>query len=310
MKYCPITYELISESGHYSVRGLKSLSPTLKHLHPLEFSQKGLRSEAIARVGEMVIQGVQTKLSAQLKVKEGHFDIVSANGHYVLKPQNEFYPDRPENEAISMSLAKMIGLEVPVHGLVYTQEGTFVYFIKRFDRIKHNKHFAQEDFAQLSGQSRETKFNGSMEKVASLVKDFCSFPKIEMIKLAKLTIFNFLIGNADMHLKKISLITREKVVTLSPTYGLLNTSILFPEAKEEIALPIRGLNTHLQRVDLIDYYAEEILGLPKPILFKLLTEFKQVIPHWKILISHSYLSENMKKAYVDLLDERAKRLDL
>ena len=307
MKYCPITYELISDTEQYSIKGLKLLSPILKQLQPLAFSQQALRIEAVSRAGKMSIQGVQSKLSAQLKIKEGCFELVSEQGHYILKPQSEFYPELPENEAISMSLAATIGLETPIHGLLYTQDNTLVYFVKRFDRIGHNKKVALEDFAQLTLQSRDTKYKSSMEKIAYVIKQFCSFPKIELVKL---TIFNFLIGNEDMHLKNFSLITRDKVTGLSPVYDLLNTSIALTSPKEELALPIRGRKNNLTKNDIINYYLEEILALPKPISNKIFEKFKQTIPIWKILISHSYLSKSMQYKYMGLLTERAQRLEL
>jgi serine/threonine-protein kinase HipA len=310
MKYCPITYEIISNTQQYSKQGLKLLSPILKQLKPLEFNQQMLRIEAISRAGKMSIQGVQTKLSAQLNIKNACFDIVSENGHYILKPQSEYYQELPENEAISMSLAMMIGLEVPVHGLVYTQDNTLVYFVKRFDRVGHRQKIALEDFSQLSLQSRDTKYKSSMEKIADIVEKFCSFPKIEKVKLAKLTIFNFLIGNEDMHLKNFSLITQNEVISLAPAYDLLNTTIAVRSTKEELALPIRGRKNNLTESDLMGYYLEERLGLNKNILNKIREEFSQVIPHWKILLTHSYLSKNMQEAYLDLLSSRAKRLDL
>lgn len=310
MKYCPISHELISDNQNYSSRGLKSLSPVLKQLKPLNFNQQMLRTEVASRAGKMSIPGVQTKLSAQLKIKEGCFDIVSEQGHYILKPQSEYYYELPENEAITMSLAAMVGLEVPVHGLISAEDKTLVYFIKRFDRVGHNQKLALEDFAQLTSQSRDTKYKSSMEKIAYIVQQFCTFPKIEKVKLAKLTLFNFLIGNEDMHLKNFSLITRNQVITLSPAYDLLNTSIAVTFPKEELALPIRGRKNNIQKTDLINYYLEEILGLSKPILQKILNEFKQVIPAWKILISHSYLSQNMQEKYISLLTERADRLAL
>jgi serine/threonine-protein kinase HipA len=310
MKYCPITYEVIPNNQSYSERGIKLLSPILKQLRPLEFNQQMLRTEAISRAGKMSIQGVQTKLSAQLDIKNECFHIVSEYGHYILKPQSEYYPELPENEAISMNLAAMVDLEVPVHGLVYTQDNTLVYFVKRFDRVGHRQKIALEDFAQLSLQSRDTKYKSSMEKVADIVEKFCSFPKIEKVKLAKLTIFNFLIGNEDMHLKNFSLITRNEVISLAPAYDLLNTTIAVHSTKEELALPIRGRKNNLTQSDLMDYYLEERLGLNKNILNKIREAFSQVIPHWKILITHSYLSKHMQKAYIDLLTERSDRLGL
>lgn len=202
-------------------------------------SASELREEALARVGKMSIQGVQPKLSAKLKIKNNCFEIVDQGGHFILKPQNEYYPELPENEALTMSLAAHIGIEIPAHGLVYSKDGSMTYFIKRFDRTGHNK-LAVEDFAQLSQHDRATKYNSSMEKVAKIIAQYCSFPKIEWVNLFKLTLFNFLIGNEDMHLKNFSLITRGPKVSLSPAYDLLNTTIAQRHAQEEIALPING----------------------------------------------------------------------
>src|SRR3990167_10341068 len=142
MKFCPITYEKISDQESYSRRGLRLLSPQLKNLHSLELSAAEQRMQAIAFVGKMSIQGVQPKLSAQLKIKKECFAIVDQYGHYILKPQSEHYPELPENEAITMSLAATIHLEVPLHGLIYSKDNSMTYFIKRFDRVGHNKKIA------------------------------------------------------------------------------------------------------------------------------------------------------------------------
>ncbi len=79
----------------------------------MELSADEQRKEAIDRVGKMSVQGVQTKLSAQLKIKAGRFEIVDQYGHYILKPQSDFYPELPENEAITMSLATLLVLKYP-----------------------------------------------------------------------------------------------------------------------------------------------------------------------------------------------------
>jgi serine/threonine-protein kinase HipA len=310
MKRCPITYEIISDAAHYSQRGLRLLSPQLTDLRPLEFSAAEQRMEAIARAGKMSIQGVQTKLSAQLKIKDTHFAIVDQNGHYILKPQSEYYPELPENEAITMSLADMINLEVPVHGLIYSKDNSFTYFIKRFDRIEHNKKLAVEDFTQLGGFNRDIKYDSSMEKVIAIISQFCTFPKIELVKLLKLTLFNFLIGNEDMHLKNFSLITRNQKVTLSPAYDLLNSTIAQPNSKEEIALPLNGKKNNLKKRDFLEYFANDRLGLNSLTIQDVVQEIKQAIPRWEILIKHSFLSPMMQKKYLDLLENRRQRLEL
>lgn len=310
MKRCPITYELISDREDYSQRGLKSLSYQLKQLSPLAFSAEEQRQEAIDRVGKMSIQGIQKKLSVRLSVKKECFEIVEQHGHYILKPQSDIYPELPENEALTMCLANTVGLEVPVHGLVYSKDNSMTYFIKRFDRVGHYKKLAVEDFAQLLGEDRYTKYDSSMEKVITIIERFCTFPKVELVKLFNLTVFNFLIGNEDMHLKNFSLITRKNIISLSPVYDLLNSTIALKNAKEEIALPIKGRKNNLSKFDLFDYFASERMNLNPRIIAKVIQEFQNVIPKWKNLISISFLSQNMQERYLDLLEMRCKRLGL
>lgn len=127
-----------------------------------------------------------------------------------------------------------------LNGLVYSKVNSLTYFIKRFDRIGHNKKLALEDFAQLSGEDRHTKYKSSMENVIAIIEQFCTFPKIEFVKLFKLTLFNFLVGNKDMHLKNFSLITKDRKISISPAYDLLNSTIAQKNTKEEIALPLKG----------------------------------------------------------------------
>ena len=310
MKRCPITYEIINDDQQYSQHGLRLLSPQLNNLNPLQMTAQEQQREAINRAGKMSIQGVQTKLSALLKIKEECFEIVDSNGRYILKTQSFLYPEAPQNEAITMSLAETIGIEVPVHGLVYSIDNSMTYFIKRFDRLPGNKKLATEDFAQLLGLDRDTKYEGSMEKVISVISKHCSFPKIEFVTLFKLTLFNFLIGNKDMHLKNFSLITRNDKVTLSPAYDLLNSSIAVDKPFEEMALPLMGGKNNLTRNIFFRYFAEERLGLNQTIINEVTQKIQQAIPGWRTMISNSFLSTEMKEKYLRLLEERRQRLDL
>lgn len=310
MKRCPITYDVINDNEHYSQRGLRLLSPQLKDIRPLTLSAEEQRNEAINRVGKMSIQGVQKKLSAQLKIKEGYFEIVDQNASYILKPQSDIYPELPENEALTMTLAQMIHLDVPIHGLIYSIDNSMTYFIKRFDRVGHHKKLAIEDFAQLSGGDRYTKYDSSMEKVVTIIEKFCTFPKIELVKLFKLTLFNFLVGNEDMHLKNFSLITKDNKISLSPAYDLLNSTIAQNNAKEESALPIRGRKNNLTKRDFLEYFAVDRLNLNTKMIASIIDEFRLAIPKWQALIQISFLSETMQAKYLQLLEERSRRLAL
>ena len=91
-----------------------------------------------------------------------------------------------------MKMAEAAGLEIPLHGLLYNIDGSLTYFIKRFDRLPRGHKIAVEDFSQLLGYSRETKYESSMEKLPPILEKHCTFPLIEKIKFFRLTLFNFL----------------------------------------------------------------------------------------------------------------------
>lgn len=310
MKRCAITYALINDKENYSQEGLRLLSPRLKDLKPLELSARDLRMEAVARAGKMSIQGMQLKLSAKLNIEENKFEIVDQFGEYILKPQSEYYEELPENEAVTMSMADMIGIEVPVHGLVYSKDGSMTYFIKRFDRINKNKKIAVEDFTQLSGLNRDTKYEGSIEKIIKNIGKYCSFPKVEAVKFFKLSLFSFLVGNEDMHLKNFSLINRNNIVMLSPAYDLLNTTIVLKNSKEELALSLNGKKNNLQRNDFFKYLAIDQLNLNENVIHQVRQEFIENIPKWKMLVGDSFLSRLMQEKYLSLLTQRVERLGL
>uniref|UniRef100_A0A832G721 Type II toxin-antitoxin system HipA family toxin n=1 Tax=Ignavibacterium album TaxID=591197 RepID=A0A832G721_9BACT len=307
MNICPITYEPCGDKK-YSEKGLKLLSKNLTHLNDFPYTQEEQLREAAARASKMSIQGVQPKLSAKLKVKEGVFEVVDNGGEFILKPQNNMYPQLPENEDLTMKLAKEIGLEIPLHGLIYSKDQKLTYFIKRFDRYGKGKKYAVEDFAQLSGNNRNTKYNYSMEKVAGLIDRFCTFPTIEKVKLFKLTIFNFLVGNEDQHLKNFSIITKDNKVTLTPFYDLINTTISLINPVEEIALPIKGKKNNLNRNIFIEYWGKESLKLNNKVIEQIINSINEKFERWNELINKSFLSDDMKEKYIDLLNERKKIL--
>lgn len=309
MNRCPITYENCGEFI-YSEKGLRLLSPALKKLALLNFSAEELRAEAMQRASKMSIQGVQPKLSAILNIKEGLFEFVDKGGRYILKTQHPIFPELPQNEDLTMRLAASIGIEVPIHGLLYSKDNSLTYFIKRFDRIGQKDRIAVEDFAQLAGMSRDTKYNYSMEKLIKLIDNNCTFPAIEKAKLFKRVIFNFLIGNEDMHLKNYSVITHNGKVELSPAYDLLNSSIVLRGDIEEIALSIKGKKSNLNRNILINYFGKERCLLTDKIIEKNLDSIRWVLHSWFELIEISFLSGELKEKYRVVLQKRINVLGL
>jgi serine/threonine-protein kinase HipA len=308
MNLCPITYKECRES-RYSSEGLKKLSPGLRSLKDFPFSAEEQVREAASRAAKMSIQGVQPKLSVRLNVKKEIFEIVNKGGHYILKPQTIHYREVPENEDLTMRLAKLIGIQVPLHGLVYSKDGSMTYFVRRFDRAGRNKKIPVEDFAQLSGKNRDTKYDSSMEHVISIIEKFCTFPAIEKLKLFNLILFNYLIGNEDMHLKNFSVIRRDVKVELSPAYDLLNTTIII-NSNGELALPLNGKKNKLKKNDFFEYLAKERLVLTQKSIDQTKNQFIHAVPKWIDFIQKCFLSDEMKTKYIGLLKERLSNLDL
>ena len=59
-----------------------------------------------------------------------------------------------------------------------------------FDRKGQREKIPVEDFAQLAGMTRDSKYNYSLEKVVSLVNNYCTYPAVEKLVLFKLIIFS------------------------------------------------------------------------------------------------------------------------
>lgn len=209
-----------------------------------------------------------------------------------------------------MRMAAACGIETPLHGLIWCKDHSLSYVIRRFDRIGKSQKLPTEDFAQLAGMSRETKYDYTTEKMIRLIETYCTFPALEKIKFFRLILFSFLTGNEDMHLKNFSLITRNHTVTFSPAYDLLNSTLALGKTEDELALMLAGKRKEFRRRELVDYFAFEKLALPHVSVEKVLATFEAAVPEWLGLLERSFLPEDLKLGYLKMLKDRFGRLDL
>jgi serine/threonine-protein kinase HipA len=310
MASCPITLDPALKGKFYSEAGLKIIHPRLTGLQALEYSAAEQIKQARLRADKMSIQGVQPKLSAVLRVSRQSFELVDRDGKFILKPNPPTYEEVPANEALTMRMAAAAGIDVPPHGLLRAVDDSWVYFVKRYDRVGRSGKVHVEDFSQLIGANRETKYDSSLEKVADLVETLCTFPAIEKPKLAQRLLFCFLTGNEDMHLKNFSLWLRDGVVSLTPAYDLLNSTLVLGRAKEESALPLSGKKKNLTRKLWLSYFCKERLGLKEDQIDSILDRLTAALPEWRNLIDRSYLSDAAKDGYREIMEERVARLQL
>jgi serine/threonine-protein kinase HipA len=303
MMRCPITYEEIS-SGRYSDRGLRRLNPALTELNPLPYDHQEQLREARRRMEKMSIAGVQPKLSAQLSIKDHEFKIVSKNGSYILKPEWPEYDEVPQNEDLTMRMAASAGIEVPLHGLIYAEDDSMLYFIRRFDRVGKSGKIHVEDFAQVAGLNRQTKYNYSIERLIALIDQYCTFPMVEKLKLFRRILFCWITGNEDMHVKNFSIIHRDNMIALTPAYDLLNTTIVLENPREEMALTLNGKKSNFDRSLFFDYLGSERMGLNQKVLTNTEQKLRNSLPQWFTLIDKSFLTDPKRDAYRAVIHQR------
>jgi serine/threonine-protein kinase HipA len=204
----------------------------------------------------LALTGVQRKLS--LSCLGGGADrrltIVGAlGGSHILKPPTPEYPGMPELEHWTMVLARASGLRTAETGLIPLSSGEPAFITRRFDRSGNtgrapSRRVHVEDLCQLSSLATEQKYRSSMEKVGTLVRSLATAPGDDALRLLEVTLFSFLVGNSDMHLKNWTLVRDAGRVVLSPAYDLLPVRLLVDDP-EEFALPINGRKNRLQRRD-------------------------------------------------------------
>ena len=270
--------------------------------------------EDLDQLAEQVIRaqtsltGVQPKLSLNLNKHDGcsRLSIVGLWGDYIFKPQTESYPQLPENEDLTMHLAEVAKINVVPHSLIRLADGKLGYITKRIDRTKSGEKIDMEDMCQLTLHPTEYKYKGSHEQIAKTIIQYSGTPKLDLTNYMQLLLFCFVTGNNDMHLKNFSLYRPSKGYQLAPAYDLLNVAIANPKDKEELALPLSGRKTKLCLNEFL--IAAKTMGLDENVVMRLIEGLQKALPKWQTLIYSSFLSEDMKKAYEELIVSRLGRL--
>ncbi|MFW5696050.1 MAG: HipA domain-containing protein, partial [Alkalispirochaeta sp.] len=251
------------------------------------------------------VTGVQKKLSVHLSDTETprRLTLVGFPAGYILKPPSSDYPELPELEHTTMRMAQRIGLKVVPHGLIELGDGERAYITRRIDRTTSAQvRIPMEDLCQLSERLTEDKYRGSYEQAGKVIARYSSRPGLDLSDYFFLLVFSFVTGNSDMHLKNFSLYCPESEWILSPAYDLLPTALVIPEDREEVALTLNGKKRRIGRGDLV------ALGENLGVNYKAVRRIIDAVSgHRETLIStveESFLSAELKTAYVALLKER------
>lgn len=307
--YCYLTLEADEIDFHAACSRIifgTSVAPELP------YSESNMEDLAIQVIqSQTTVTGVQPKLSLHLASAEEpnltkRFTIVGMWGGYILKPPSPYYPNMPEVEDLTMHLAHIAKIKVVPHSLIRLQSGNLAYITKRIDRVKKSK-LHMEDMCQLTEKLTEDKYRGSHEQVAKAILKYSTNPGLDVVNFFELVLFSFLTGNADMHLKNFSLIYKPNIgPVFCPAYDLVATSLVNPADDEDLALTLNGKRKKLNRNDFIKAFTT--LGLDIKQQENIFNKMEKAFPKWKQMIDISFLNQEWKEMYKELIEERFRRL--
>ena len=277
----------------------------------LDYTCKDLEQLALQIIKDQTsLTGVQPKLSLHLNEHEGsqRLTIVGLWGSFICKPQTMQFKSMPETEDLTMHLAEVAKIDVVPHTLMRMADGTLCYLTKRIDRDAKGEKMAMEDMCQLTGRQTEYKYKSSYERIAKAIAQYSSMPKMDVTNFFETVLFSWITGNNDMHLKNFSLYEpQDGTIRLTPAYDLLNAAILNPKDDEELALTLNGRKKRLKRSDFIA--AGETMGIDPKTVDRLIGKYVRLLPRMSEFIGQSFLDEELKNRYNEMLRERISRIN-
>lgn len=169
------------------------------------------------------LPGVQDKVSSKML----NAPVRYAGYDYILKLNPVGVDLAVENEHLVLSKARACGIDVAAADLLTDRHGEHALRLRRFDRqvIAEKKHrLAQEDAAQVMNIYPSAKYDVEFLAMANTVIELCSAMPVAALKLFRLLVFSYLIGNGDAHAKNFSILEGSSGEwRVAPAYDLLCT---------------------------------------------------------------------------------------
>lgn len=313
---CPGT--LAEGFNNYSPIALRRVFDNRKVSHILPYNSPRAETEDTEKFIEnrerISISGVQVKSSMLLDKNKLRLTEEGEQGTYILKPipSDVKNPQMvPANEHLTMQIARQVfNINTAENALIFFKDGEPAYITKRFDIDKEGKKINQEDFASLSGKSKDNsgpdyKYTGSYEELGEVLKKFVPAYITELEKLLSLTLFNYLFSNGDAHLKNFSLNqTINGDYILSPAYDLINTRLHVGDSdfalekglfKDDFKSSGYRKSGHASIEDFREL--GKIFELNEKRLNRILTYYSEKNQNVLDMIERSYLDASSKKSY-------------
>lgn len=229
------------------------------------------------------VAGAQHKIALLRQDDSLALPLHGAPSNCILKIPIRGFNFSVENEYICLTLAKVVGLQVPTVEYLKVTD-TPVIIISRFDRVMQGSSIMklhQEDFCQALGISHQLKYESvggpGIAQCAELLMQASSRPLNDLSSFTDWVLFNTLIGNMDAHAKNISLLHTHLGVRLAPHYDLLNTLFYGRQLNRDLAMRVGGQNK--PRYILTSHWQQfsQDIGLPLPLIRQRLAHLAHAI---------------------------------
>ena len=288
----------------------------------LPFTKADLRLPMAIRKGQRnSISGVQSKVL--LSLVNGEFAVVESGGDFILKPvpedsRSRFAADLPANENVTMQIAsRLFRIQTAENKCVRFADGELAYLTRRFDR-RNGAAIRQEDLCQIAGRSEEThgdtyKYDFSYEEMAEVIRMACPASRVELPKVFRQILFDYLFANGDAHLKNFSVCESDLGdYVMTPAYDLLNTLLHYPGALTFMALSLfKDPDFMTPEFEKLGYYSTadfvalgRSYGLDEKAVHGILDEYRKNLPQVEMMVGQSLLSEGAKREYLRIFTDR------
>jgi serine/threonine-protein kinase HipA len=331
IKYCPSTLQsgfiTYSAAAQHALFG--SRSKKVSHILPFNAPGKdnGPTPEFNEKRKRISISGVQEKYS--LVLQKNKLFLTDSGGTHILKPvpaeRLGRVTDLPANEHVSMQMARQVfGIRTAACGMIFFDDGSPAYITRRFDHKPDGSgKYQVEDFAALLAKTPERegdgyKYNGSYFDIAKQIRRYVAASPVALLEFFRLLVFNYLIANGDAHLKNFSLMESEQGdFLLSPAYDLLCTALHI----DDTPLALHGglyegdynekaylnFGTYTRTSFLV---FAEMIGINPVLAGNVVEEIMRGTLKAMELVERSFLSDEAKKKYIDILGDRHRSLGL
>jgi serine/threonine-protein kinase HipA len=207
-------------------------------------NSKAVKFDKITRENKFSLAGVQMKFS--MKEKDGRYNLSKGDvlGDWIIKTPSTKHKFVPMNEYTAMSLAGLVGVDIPEIKLVELNkldnlpqinlpDEKQAFAIKRFDRAD-DQRIHMEDFAQILVKYPHEKYtSANYENIGKVIYDFSGDGLADAQQFARRLLVNILLANGDAHIKNWSFLYSDKITPrLSPAYDIVTTNVYIENEKQ------------------------------------------------------------------------------